>query len=173
MKTAHVILGTVLICGAAMPSFPAVAQTQPIPEAQTIDFVHKVAGSDMLEIAISRLAQDRGTQADKAFAATMIEDHTKTSEELKALVAKMANGISMPSALPKKDQKILDSLARLTGPKFGARFDAVQVRAHEAAITLFGNYARNGDNPDLKAWAAKTLPTLKHHLDMARQLAKH
>jgi putative membrane protein len=31
---------------------------------------------------------------------------------------------------------------------------------------------RGGENPDLKDWTGKTLPTLKHHLEMAQNLKK-
>jgi uncharacterized protein DUF4142 len=41
----------------------------------------------------------------------------------------------------------------------------MQVSAHKDAVDLFERYANGGDNADLKAWAGKTLPALKHHLD--------
>lgn len=42
--------------------------------------------------------------------------------------------------------------------------------AHKEAVSLFERYAKGGDNSELKDWAAKTLPTLKHHLEMAQEL---
>jgi putative membrane protein len=42
---------------------------------------------------------------------------------------------------------------------------------HEEAIALFSNEARFGQDDALKNWAAKTLPTLREHLNMARRLA--
>lgn len=50
-------------------------------------------------------------------------------------------------------------------------YDHMQLQAHEEAVALFEQYARDGDNPDLKAWAAKTLPHLKEHLAMAKRLS--
>ena len=47
----------------------------------------------------------------------------------------------------------------------------VQQQAHEEAVALFEQYARDGDNADLTAWAAKTLPHLKEHLAMAKRLS--
>lgn len=41
---------------------------------------------------------------------------------------------------------------------------------HEDTVDLFKRYGSEGDNPDLKAWAAKTVPALEHHLKMAEDL---
>jgi putative membrane protein len=35
------------------------------------------------------------------------------------------------------------------------------VSAHKTAVSLVERYAKNGDDPTLRAWAAKTLPTLQ------------
>ena len=48
----------------------------------------------------------------------------------------------------------------------------MQVSAHKDAVSLFERYSNGGDNADLKAWAGKTLPALRHHLEMAEQLEK-
>jgi putative membrane protein len=38
-------------------------------------------------------------------------------------------------------------------------------------VSLFERYAKGGDHPKLKEWADKTLPGLRHHLQMAQELA--
>ena len=48
----------------------------------------------------------------------------------------------------------------------------MQVDAHKDAVNLFERYAKGGDNADLKAWAAKTLPALQAHLKMAEEFKK-
>ena len=53
----------------------------------TADFVKEAAVSDMFEIQSSQLAQERGNASDKTFAQTMIKDHQKTSDALKAMVS--------------------------------------------------------------------------------------
>src|SRR6202163_1977454 len=53
----------------------------------TADFVKEAAISDMFEIQSSQLAQERGNASEKTFAATMIKDHTKTSDDLKSMVS--------------------------------------------------------------------------------------
>jgi putative membrane protein len=42
---------------------------------------------------------------------------------------------------------------------------------NQHAISLFERYAKGGDHPKLKEWADKMLPTLRHHLEMAQDLA--
>uniref|UniRef100_UPI001FB7B138 DUF4142 domain-containing protein n=1 Tax=Pseudomonas amygdali TaxID=47877 RepID=UPI001FB7B138 len=46
-----------------------------------------------------------------------------------------------------------------------------QVIAHEQATKLYKEEADNGDDPELKAFAKATLPTLEQHLEHAKKLA--
>jgi putative membrane protein len=56
------------------------------------------------------------------------------------------------------------------GKDFDSSYDQIQVKAHEDAVALFDAYAKGGEDPELKKWAAKTLPHLKEHLSMAQKL---
>jgi putative membrane protein len=136
----------------------------------TADFVKIAAISDMFEIESSKLAEQRADDASKKFAAQMVADHTKTSAELKGLAPK-AN-VELPSGLDSSHQSKLDRLKGLNGADFDKEYDSMQVEAHEDAVSLFERYADGGENGELKAWAAKTLPHLKHHLEMAKALRK-
>jgi putative membrane protein len=138
----------------------------------TADFVKEVAISDMFEIQSSTLAQDKGNAPEKSFASQMVTDHTKTSTELKGLVSSGKVKADLPTALDSSHQSKLDKLKDESGKDFSSDFDSDQVGAHEDAVSLFERYAKGGDNPDLKDWAGKTLPTLKHHLEMAQNLKK-
>lgn len=66
----------------------------------------------------------------------------------------------------------LDKLKGESGKDFSSDFDSMQVSEHKDAVSLFERYAKGGENPDLKSWAGKTLPALKHHLEMAPDLSK-
>ena len=137
----------------------------------TPDFVKEVAISDMFEIASSKLAAERADAATKEFANQMVTDHTKTSTELKAAVASDPK-TPIPDTLDSAHQKKLDTLQGLNGTDFTKQYRTMQVNAHEDAVSLFQRYAKGGDSETLKAWAAKTLPALQHHLDMAKALDK-
>lgn len=137
----------------------------------TQDFVKQAAISDMFEIQSSQLAQERGDAADKAFAATMIKDHEKTTSELKSMVSSGDLKATLPTALDSTHQGKIDKLKSLKGGDFIARYQLDQVGGHKDAVSLFERYARGGDHPKLKEWADKMLPTLRHHLQMAQELA--
>jgi putative membrane protein len=138
----------------------------------TPDFVKEVAISDMFEIESSKLAEQKGNASEKTFASQMITDHTKTSNELKGLVTDGKVKAELPTTLDNSHQSKLDKLKSANGKDFSSDFDSDQISAHKDAVSLFERYAKSGDNADLKDWASKTLPTLKHHLDMAENLKK-
>lgn len=60
----------------------------------------------------------------------------------------------------------------LQGNDFTKQYHSDQVEAHKNAVDLFKRYDDSGDQPDVKTWAAATLPHLQHHLDMAIGLNK-
>jgi predicted outer membrane protein len=68
--------------------------------------------------------------------------------------------------------ELLNKLEGLTGDKFTRQYESNHVRAHKNAVSLFQWYGKNGDNPALKDWAAKTLPDLEKHLQLAENLTK-
>jgi putative membrane protein len=175
MKRSIIALGCVLLAGPVLAQSvgekTGVNSTLGIAPT-TADFVKEVAMSDMFEIGSSKLAQDKGNAPEKTFASQMITDHTKTTTELKGLVSSGKVKADVPSALDSSHQSKLDKLRGESGNDFSSDYDSDQVSAHKDAVSLFERYAKGGDNADLKDWAGKTLPTLKHHLEMAEGLKK-
>jgi putative membrane protein len=137
----------------------------------TADFVKEVAMSDMTEIASAKLGQERGNAQEKAFSAQMIPDHTKTSEELKSRAPTSAKA-AIPIALDSSSQSKIDKLRDAKPDDFSSDFNSMQVSAHKDAVSLFERYAKGGEDAKLKDWAGKTLPALRHHLEMAQNLEK-
>jgi putative membrane protein len=139
---------------------------------KTEDFIKEVATSDMLEIEAAKIAQQKGNANEKKFAEQMITDHTKTSNELKAMVpANMKS--ALPTTLDDSSQKKLDKLRDTREQAFASEYDPMQVSAHKDAVSLFERYAKGGEDPKLKDWTGKTLPALQHHLEMAQDLDKN
>jgi putative membrane protein len=175
MKRSLIVFGCLLLAGPALAQ--SVGEKTGVNSIldiapTTADFVKEAAISDMFEIQSSTLAQDKGNAPEKSFASQMVTDHTKTSEELKGLVSSGKVKADLPTALDSSHQSKLDKLKGESGKDFSSDFDSDQVSAHKDAVSLFERYAKGGDNPDLKHWAGKTLPTLKHHLEMAQDLKK-
>lgn len=138
----------------------------------TEDFVTEAAQSDMFELESSKLALERSDDATKKFAQQMIDDHTKTSTELKGLVTSGKVKAAIPTTMSDDQKDTLDDLAKLQGADFTKQYHSDQVDAHEDAVDLFKRYGDEGDQADLKTWASTTLPHLQMHLDMANGLNK-
>jgi putative membrane protein len=134
-------------------------------------FMKEAAHAGAAEIEASKLAQAKARSADvKSFAGTMIADHTKVADELKALAAsknvKLPDG---PSVAQKAEIKLIDAG---DNDKFDERYAKnFGIKAHEDTIKLFEEASREAKDPEVKAWATKTLPGLKHHLEMAQALS--
>lgn len=176
------VLASFIVLTIAAFTFPALAQSLDKKAdinsaanvaASTADFVQHVALGDMFEIQSGKLADDKAMDAHtKAFARQMVADHTRTAKELKRMVDNGTVKHSLPTALDAARQKILDRLKNLKGKDFAEQYRSDQIAAHQAAVSLFERYAASGDNAVLKDWAAKTLPALRHHLEMAQNLEK-
>jgi putative membrane protein len=170
----HIMKRSLLLTvGCGLYASVALAQTPPAgtsaPSAQ--DFVNKVAISDMFEIQSSQLALAKQADADtKPFAEKMVQDHQKTSSELKALVDGGKVKATLPTALDSQHQRMLDELKAKNGKEFDASYDQTQLKAHQDAVALFDAYAKGGENAELKGWAFRTLPHLREHLSMAEKL---
>jgi putative membrane protein len=132
------------------------------------DFVTKAAQGGMEEVALGRMASNQAASADvKQFGQRMMTDHAKANEELKAVAEK--SGTAMPQDLSKKQQADEARLAKLNGAAFDKAYMTMMVSDHEEDIAEFEKEATSGKDVDVKAFAAKTLPTLKEHLSMARE----
>ena len=135
-------------------------------------FVDAAAASDMFEVESSKLAETKGKDpAVKDFAAMMVKDHTKSSEELKAAAAKASPPPSVAPKLSAAQQAGLDAL-KAAGDDFDRLYAQKQVAAHEQALAMLRAYAEGGDAAPLKDFAGKTAPVVAGHLDAARKLAK-
>jgi len=162
------------LAAAFVLSVPLMATTAPAIAAEapsTEQFVEKVAASDLFEIEAGNLASKQAENANvKDFGQRMVDDHTKTSDQLKTLVKDKDIKAELPAAIDDEHQAKLDKLKESSGPAFDKSYMSGQVKAHEKAVELFQDYASAGDNADLKQWAASTLPTLQDHLKQAKSL---
>jgi len=127
-------------------------------------FVKMAASSDMFEINSSKLARKMARNPDvQQFAVQMIADHSKSSMELMATAK--SEGIPVPAGMMAKHAVMLSRVAA-SGADFDSKYVEAQVMAHNEAVALFSTYARTGDDPALRAFAAQTLPILEQHRRM-------
>ena len=133
-------------------------------------FVKKAAVGGLAEVHLGKLAVERAASPDvKQFGQRMVEDHDQANRELMAVVE--PKGIAVPTALDRKQRRAADRLAQLHGTAFERAYIQHMVKDHEADVRLFRTEAHQGKDPELKRWAAATLPTLEAHLSLARNLA--
>jgi putative membrane protein len=129
-------------------------------------FANKAAQGGMAEVKLGELAKEKASsQAVKDFGQKMVDDHSKANDELKQIASK--DGITLPTGLAAKDQATYDRLSKLSGTEFDKAYMRDMVSDHRTDVNEFRRESQSGSNPDLKAFAAKTLPTLEQHLSMA------
>lgn len=140
--------------------------------ASSNDFVDAATEAGIAEIVTGNLAQEKSQNTEiKAFAKQMVTDHTKANEELTALAGKLDIEVPDDAALTDKVKKMI---LEWRDDSFDKSYLNNQVDAHEKAVELFQKEANSSDKDELKAFAAKTLPTLEKHLQHAKELkAKH
>jgi putative membrane protein len=133
------------------------------------EFAKKAAEGGMAEVAAGRLASTKGQSASvKSFGQRMVTDHSKANDELKAAAAK--SGVTLPSTSSQKQKEDATKLAQMQGAQFDKEYSQMMVKDHEEDVALFQKEASSGSDPNLKAFAQKTLPTLQEHLKMAKDM---
>jgi putative membrane protein len=122
----------------------------------------------MAEVALGKLAAEKGSTQDvKEFGRMMVDDHTKANAELKSLADK--KDVTLPAG-PKPAHKAVQArLEKLSGPAFDKAYMAAMVKDHRKAVDLFTRNSNGASDDDVQAWATRTLPALRHHLDEARK----
>jgi putative membrane protein len=144
-----------------------------LDQMSAAEFVQKAAASDVFEIGTGELAVNKSeTEGVRDLGQTLVSDHTNSSKMLLQLVRKNNINVVMPtkSTLGQDKLAIMARLAQENGAAFDQDFANTQVKAHQEAIALFEEAAREVHNKDLKAFAAQTLPILKMHLQHAKDL---
>jgi putative membrane protein len=162
-------------------------------------FIMEALHGGMMEVELGKMAVDKASSADvKQFAQRMVDDHSKANDELMQLASQ--KGITIPAdhaMMGKSDQSTtsdtaasashtgseskhhdammkahatMDKLSKLSGADFDREYMDMMVKDHVKDVKEFEEASMKAKNADVKAWAAKTLPTLREHLQMARDV---
>jgi putative membrane protein len=149
-------------------SGPAAAQVQVVNDADR-DFINKAATGGVTEVALGRIATARAARPSvRSFGERMVTDHSRGTAELAALAR--SKGLALPTALEPSQQAMRDRLSGLSGADFDRAYMSEMVRDHTEDVALFERAAEVSADPDIKAWAARSLPMLQDHLALARQV---
>ncbi len=173
------LTASVLAVASLFMTSPGMAQT-PAPQggamsssakldSQDRSFLDDAAQAGQMEIEGSMLALKQARSADvKSFAQRMIEDHGAVARELDALAK--SKGYEVPTGPSLMQQAKLKALGLRDEGFDRAYADEIGVSAHEDAVKLFQAASSTAKDPDVRAFAAKTLPNLQKHLEMAKAL---
>ncbi|MFA6247678.1 MAG: DUF4142 domain-containing protein [Mucilaginibacter sp.] len=131
-------------------------------------FAVAAANGGLLEVQLGKLAQSKSVSPKVLeFAKMMVEDHSKANKELMAIAG--AKTITLPAILDNKTQKDYDDMAKLGKTEFDKAYTDYMVKDHKEDVEEFQKEADKGKDAELKAFAAKHVPILKHHLEAAQQ----
>ena len=140
------------------------------PADQT--FLRKAAQGGTAEVELGKVArQNGGSDQVKQFGQRMVADHTAANDTLKQLAAR--KGVSVPAQPDPADQREKARLQKLKGAQFDRAYIDYMVRDHQKDVSEFRKEANSAKDPDVKAFAQQTLPTLEEHLKMAQQAQKN
>lgn len=140
-----------------------------IPQADE-DFAMKAAKGGMMEVELGRMASEKASNpAVKSFGQRMVTDHSKAGDKLKGIAVK--KGFTLPAEIDAEQKAEMEKLSQTTGADFDRAYMNMMVADHEKDVSEFQSEATSGQDPQLKAFAAATLPTLREHLRLARETA--
>lgn len=132
-------------------------------------FVKEAAQGGMAEVQLGQLAEQKAANPDvKKFGERMVTDHSKANKELEQVAER--DGIAIPKKLDAKDQMLKARLEKLSGPAFDRAYMQNMVKDHQHDVMQFQHEARDGQNTDVKEFAAQTAPILKSHLREAERV---
>ncbi len=163
----------------AVPDEPGVANLQTNAAAPAglpttaPQFAALAAGSDLFEIATGRLAEQKGSSGGvRSFGAQLVEEHTKSSNEMKAALAKVQPPIPLPTTPPPQPQAKVQALQGLSGEAFDRQFIADQIASHQQTLAAMNAYIGSGDNPALRDHAAKATGMVQKHLQQLNRMSQ-
>lgn len=146
------------------------AMTIALGAASDAAFVTKIGEVGMAEVELGTLALQKTQRDDvKKFAQQMVDDHTKAGDELKALA--MRKNISWPTELGAEHKALKDRLSKLSGAAFDQAYIRAMVDGHRKVAAEFRTETKSATDAEVKAWAAKTLPTIEAHLKHAETVS--
>jgi putative membrane protein len=107
----------------------------------------------------------------KDFANEMVKDHTESTQKLETAAEAQNLKLSPPSKLDADHQQKMDQLKNAKGDAFDKSYMQIQLDAHQKALDLHQQYAKSGDNAQLKQVAGEIAKVVSHHLDEAKKIS--
>jgi putative membrane protein len=133
-------------------------------------FLHEAAEGGRMEVELGRLAADRAeSQRVRDFGRRMVEDHSRAGDDLGELIR--GKGGQPPDALGRASRDEVTRLGNLTGVRFDREYMRMMVEDHDKDVTAFEHEASGGRDAAARGFASSTLPMLREHQRLAREIA--
>ena len=134
-----------------------------------LPFLREAAGANLLEIRLGQVALSKASNTTvKEFGQRMATDHTRLEQELSSMVSR--NGIALNAGLSSEQNDKINRLQNLSGQQFDQAYMSMMIQAHQTDVTQFENQSRNAASPQVRDFAARSLPVLQSHLSLAQQV---
>jgi putative membrane protein len=181
LSWAAIFATTIAVCGVAAqqssdPSDSSTASGASTTKASAghtaadSKFIKEAAEGGMAEVALGQLAVEKASSADvKKFGQRMVDDHSKANDELKQLASQKK--VTLPQDLKAQDKATKAKLEKLSGEQFDQAYMKDMVKDHTKDVRHFKRESMSAQDPDVKSFAAHTLPTLEEHLKQAKSIA--
>jgi putative membrane protein len=133
------------------------------------DFVVGMIAGGTAEVELGRLAEEKASNpAGREFAEVLVRDHQKANAELKSIATKYNIDVSNANLDDHKND--MERMRKLSGPEFDSEYIQMMVDKHEKTVTKLEERANDDDNPEIRQWASRTLPTVRQHLEKAKAI---
>ena len=134
-------------------------------------FIKEAASINLMEITLGQVAHDKGsTQEVRDFGDHMVRDHSKANQELNAIAAQ--SNLKLPDQVELKHTLMVARLSKLSGSEFDRKYLQAMVQNHQKSVARFKKALKKVKDQALNAWTATTLPVLRQHLQMAKDVAQ-
>jgi putative membrane protein len=146
---------------------PLAAFAADIPD---LSFYRAAAEGGLAEVEMGNMAQQQARSGNvKEFGAMMVKDHSAANEKLKAIAE--SKNITLPANTSVEEMAAKAKLKVLSGPSFDKSYIKGMIKDHQEDIAEFKKEATSGRDPDARAFATATLPTLEAHLKKIQSIA--
>jgi len=146
-----------------------------VPDTGALDqdirtFVFAVAADAIMETEAADLVLRRTKDKDvSAYAQQMRIDHGKVGTALKTIARQQ--GAYVPDTLSRDQRAQLSALMSLNDKAFENQYITMMIAGHGKMVRVFEDGMRL-QNPDLQAFAKRTLPLIRLHRELAVKLGK-
>ncbi len=136
------------------------------------DMIEDLAEANIAEMETGRLALNKSqTPRVREFAQKMIDDHGAAQQELQQMA--QAKGMTLPQETDLAHRTVAGALRLLSGNTFDSQYlNRVGMDDHKRTVELLQKAQSQARDTEFKALAARLLPVVQGHLDMARQMSE-